>query len=134
MRNMEKINLELGRIEGIGLGLGGNVGEVLQLAADRISRAMNQTESEICHQGTSQQRSVNEETIPLGELIQPEMMTTGEIDELTGRLAKYYLDHVDGKVQNFDKVCNDCIRAAALIDFLMEDRRQRDLDAYAENP
>ena len=133
MRNMEKINLELGRIEGIGLGLGGNVGEVLQLAADRISRAMNQTESEICYHVTSRQRSVNEETISIS-VFQPETMTTGEIGELTDRLVKYYLDHVDGKVQNFDKVCNDCIRAATLIEFLMEDRQQRDLDAYAGNP
>ena len=133
MRNMEKINLELGRIEGIGLGLGGNVGEVLQPAADRISRAMERIETELCHQAISQQRSVNEETIPLG-VRQPEMMTTGEIDELTGRLTKYYWDHVDGNAQNYGKVCNDCIRAAALIDFLMEDRRQRDLDAYAGNP
>lgn len=133
MRNMEKINLELGRIEGIGLGLGGNVGEVLQLAADRISRAMERIEAEGCCQGAGQQRDMNEETIPL-DVFQPEVMTTGEIGELTGRLAKYYLDHVDGKAQNFGKVCNDCIRAAALIEFLMEDRRQRDLEAYAGKP
>ena len=141
MIKMEKINLELGRIEGIGLGLGGHVGETLQLAADRIGRAV--CEKAVLHHCAdnpdrdpfhlSEKELLAAEKAVLGEF-NPGLMTSGEVDELTDRLARYYLDHVEGKTQNFSRVCNDCIRAAALIEFLMEDRQRRDLEAYAGKP
>lgn len=139
--DMSKINREIGRIEGIGLGLGGNAGDMLQLAADRISQAAcEEAARHRCADNhgrnpfyLSEKELLAAEKVALGEL-NPEGMTTGEMTELACRLAKHYLDHVDGKTPNFSRVCNDCIRAAALIEFLMEDRQQRDLEAYAGKP
>ena len=61
-------------------------------------------------------------------------MTSAEIMELTDRLRRHYLNHVEGKTQNYSRICNDCVRAADLIEWLLEERENRDFGKYAGEP
>lgn len=132
MIHMEKINLELGRIEGIGIGLGGDVGEKLQLAADRIGRAIR---AELAEKEDDRWAGTDGRADAADKVwLEPGTMTTGEAGELADRLAGYYCDHVAGKTMSISRIVNDCVRAAGLIEFLLEERSQRDWSDFAGKP
>lgn len=122
--DISKIQRALGVIEGVCIGLADKPAEIIECAVNEID-----CELENRNHG-------NAELIRLDDVQfeESDCLTSRDMEELTDRLKKHFIDHQNGKCQKFDVVCRDCLMASLAITQLGNALKDTEYGNYMGRP
>ena len=122
--DMSKIQRALGVIEGVCVGLADKPAEI-------IETAVNEIDCELESRSTGIYAPIHLNGVQFEE---SDCLTSSDVEDLTERLKKHFVDYQNGKCQHFDVVCRDCLMAALAITQLGDALKDKDCGAYLERP
>lgn len=120
--DMSKIQRALGFIEGVCIGL-------KDKDAELIEGAVNEIDCELENKNHGIAALIRLDDVQFEE---SDCLTTRDMEELTDRLKKHFMDHQNGKCQKFDVVCRDCLMASLAITQLGNALKDKEYGSYME--
>lgn len=122
--DMSKIQRALGFLEGVCIGLKDKDAELIETAVNEIDCELENRNHDIA-------APIKLDDVQFEE---GDCLTSRDVEELTERLKKHFMDYQNGRCQKFEVVCRDCLMASLAITQLGNALKDTEYGNYMGRP